>query len=139
MCHDFLLDIDRYASTKNIFDLSASAIWAFGEESMDTGHKLVIAGPMGSSNSVFTDEAFYKFDRGNAELKKLKLDKKVVKCMNTKVVMLNGEKEISTDLDNLKLSMKLHVFMLLFHFFTEGLPKYDIDDADLPNQCKSFC
>lgn len=50
--------------------------------------------------------------------------------------MHNGEKDINTELDNLKLFFKMHVFMLLFHFFTEGLPKYDIDDADLPNQCK---
>lgn len=52
--------------------------------------------------------------------------------------MHNGEKEITADLDNLKLFVKVHVFMLLFHFFTEGLSKYDIDDVDLPNQCKQI-
>ena len=56
--------------------------------------------------------------------------------MKLMITMIDGEKEISADFDNLKLFFKVHIFMLLFHFFTEGLPKYDSDDSDLPNQCK---
>ncbi|CAI2385812.1 unnamed protein product [Moneuplotes crassus] len=134
VCQDFKIDIDRFVSTKNLFDLSASAIWAFGEESKETGHKQVIIGPYGCSNSVYTDESFYKFDKSNAELKKISLDQKVIKCMNTIVKMHNGEKEITTELQELKCFTKIHIFMLLFHFFTEGLPKYDPNDRDLPNQ-----
>ena len=71
-------------------------------------------------------------------LNKINFDESIIKCMNTLIKMHNGEKKISTELDHLKLFLKMHVFMLLFHFFTEGLPKYDIDDADLPNQCKFY-
>jgi len=84
---------------------------------------------------VKTDESFYDLDLvDNDYLNSLNFDER--KSMNATIIMKNGEKDISFDLDNLKLFMKLHVFMLLFHFFTEGLPKYDIDDADLPNHCK---
>ena len=70
VCQGFTVDIDRFVSTKNILDLSASCLWAFGEESIETGHKQVITGPIGSSNSVFTDSAFYAFDiNKNLELK----------------------------------------------------------------------
>lgn len=29
--------------------------------------------------------------------------------------------------------MRPHIFLLLNHFFVEGMPKYSAQDADLPN------
>jgi hypothetical protein len=136
VCQDMVIEIDKYVSFMNKIDISSTAIWAFGEEDEDTGHKQVIIGPSGCLNSVFTDASFYSFDTNNhVALKNLDFEGSI-KAMNTFIKMHNGEKEITTELDQLKMFLKLHIFMLLFHFFTEGLPKYDIDDADLPNECK---
>ena len=127
---------DRYMSYKNIIDISSSALWVFGEQCKITEFKQIIVGPIGCKNSIKTNDSFYEFDQvNNDNLKSLNFDE--IKSMNAKITMFNsGEKEFTVDLDHLKLFMKLHVFMLAFHFFTEGLPKYNIDDADLPNQCK---
>lgn len=91
---------------------------------------------MGCANSITTDPMFYAFNQEKCPVLKL-IDPENCKSLNVKVTMHNGEKEIMVELEDLKLFFKMHVFMLLFHFFTEGLPKYDIDDADLPNECKS--
>jgi len=37
------------------------------------------------------------------------------------------------ELDKAKIFMRPYIFMLLSHFFVEGLPKYKITDKDLPN------
>ena len=127
---------DRYMSYKNIIEISSSALWVFGEQCKTTKFKQIIVGPIGCKNSIKTNDSFYEFDRvNNDNLKYQNFDE--IKSMNAKITMFNsGEKEFTVDLDHLKLFMKLHVFMLAFHFFTEGLPKYDIDNVDLPNQCK---
>lgn len=137
VCHDMAIIIEKWMSFKNIIDMSASALWLFSDKWNETGFKQIIVGPIGWANEVRTDESFYEFDLvDNDYLNWHNFDER--KSMTAKIIMHNGDKDISFDLDNLKLFLKLHVFMLLFHFFTEGLPKYDIDDADLPNQCKSF-
>lgn len=127
---------DRYMSYKNVIEVSSSAVWVFGEQDTNTQFKQIIVGPIGCKNSIKTNPSFYEFDQVNNDyLNSLNFDER--KSMNANIIMHNsGEKDITVDLDHLKLFMKLHVFMLAFHFFTEGLPKYDIDDADLPNQCK---
>ena len=127
---------DRYMSYKNVIEVSSSAVWVFGEQDTNTQFKQIIVGPIGCKNSIKTNSSFYEFDQVNNDyLNSLNFDER--KSMNANIIMHNsGEKDITVDLDHLKLFMKLHVFMLAFHFFTEGLPKYDIDDADLPNQCK---
>lgn len=129
---------DRYMSYKNVIEVSSSAVWVFGEQDTNTQFKQIIVGPIGCKNSIKTNPSFYEFDQVNNDyLNSLNFDER--KSMNANIIMHNsGEKDITVDLDHLKLFMKLHVFMLAFHFFTEGLPKYDIDDADLPNQCKLF-
>lgn len=129
---------DRYMSYKNVIEVSSSAVWVFGEQDTNTEFKQIIVGPIGCKNSIKTNPSFYEFDQVNNDyLNSLNFDER--KSMNANIIMHNsGEKDITVDLDHLKLFMKLHVFMLAFHFFTEGLPKYDIDDADLPNQCKLF-
>lgn len=131
--------VDKFISYRNIIDISSSAIWVFGEESESNGFKQVILGPMGCGNSINTDPSFYNFEvDNNADLKYIDFSKS--KSLNCSVKMFNGDKEITVDLDNLKTFFKMHVFLLIFHFFTEGLPKYDNnDDADLPNQCKLDC
>jgi len=47
--------------------------------------------------------------------------------------MFEGEKEMDIEIDSAKVYMRPYVFMLLSHFFVEGLPKYKITDWDLPN------
>lgn len=134
---NFDIIVDKYVSFKNIIRISSTAVWAFGEEDEHSGYKVILVGPMGCPNSVYTDSSFYNFEiLTNPVLKSL--DFEVINNMNCSVTMHNGEKDINVEMDNLKLFMKVHVFMLLFHFFTEGLPKYDIDASDLPNQCKPF-
>ena len=135
VCQNMNILVDKFISYKNMIDISSSAIWVFGEESESTGFKQVIVGPMGCGNSINTDSSFYNFEIENSTALKW-IDFTNSKSFNCLVKMHNGDKEITVELDNLKLFFKMHVFLLLFHFFTEGLPKYDIDDADLPNQCK---
>jgi len=50
------------------------------------------------------------------------------------VTILNGDKEMTIDIHDSKIHCRPHFFMLLSHFFVEGLPKYSLDDKDLPNQ-----
>ena len=60
--------------------MSATCLWAFGEESIETGHKQVVTGPIGSSNSVFTDATFYAFDiENNQELQKIRFEESKIK------------------------------------------------------------
>lgn len=40
---------------------------------------------------------------------------------------------MSIDIHKIKLYMRPYIFMLLSHFFIEGLPKYKLTDKDLPN------
>jgi len=47
--------------------------------------------------------------------------------------MNEGDKDIKIDCVGFKIYLRLYVFMLMSHFFLEGLPKYSIDDDDLPN------
>ena len=134
VCQNMGILVDKFISYKNEIDISSSAIWVFGEESENNGFKQVIIGPMGCGNSINTDSSFYNFEiANNIDLKSIDFSK--WKSLKWFIKMHNGDKEITVDLDNLKTFFKMHVFLLIFHFFTEGLPKYDIDDADLPNQC----
>jgi hypothetical protein len=70
VCHDLGIIIDKFVSTKNVIDISSTAIWTFGEECEETGYKQTLTGPMGCGNSVYTDHSFYNFDViNNPELK----------------------------------------------------------------------
>lgn len=40
---------------------------------------------------------------------------------------------MNIDLEKAKIFMRPYIFMLLSHFFVEGLPKYKLTDKDLPN------
>jgi hypothetical protein len=62
-----------------------------------------------------------------------KIEEKGHKCLKMKMKMFNGEKSITIDIYKIKLFMRPYIFMLLSHFFIEGLPKYKLTDRDLPN------
>lgn len=40
---------------------------------------------------------------------------------------------MTIDGENVKVYLWPYIFMLLSHYFVEGLPKYSIEDDDLPN------
>jgi hypothetical protein len=44
-----------------------------------------------------------------------------------------GAKDIRVQMSDIRLFLRLHVFMLLNHFFVEGMPKYEWTDIDLPS------
>lgn len=45
----------------------------------------------------------------------------------------SGEKVIKIQMNNLWVFLRPHIFLLLNHFFVEGMPKYSEEDLDLPN------
>jgi len=47
--------------------------------------------------------------------------------------MFQGEKEMDIEIEKSKIYMRPYLFILLSHFFIEGLPKYKLTDWDLPN------
>src|SRR5687768_11078204 len=46
----------------------------------------------------------------------------------------NGSKEFSIKLSELKLFIQPYFFMMIDHFFRDGLPQYDMESFDKPNE-----
>ena len=54
------------------------------------------------------------------------------------VIDSDREKNIIIKINNLKAVLRLDSLQMMRYFFTEGFPYYEMDDLDLPNQCKIF-
>jgi len=116
--------IDWSTQGKNKFEIEASSIFMLNEANMK--QKQVILGPYRCGNMITSDpEAWEEICSW--------LEKKGTKMLKIKMTMYLGEKEMIVDLDKAKIFMRPYIFMLLSHFFVEGLPKYKLTDKDLPN------
>lgn len=48
-------------------------------------------------------------------------------------MLKDGEKNIWISIANIRAFLRPHIFLLLNHFFVEGMPKYTSEDPDKPN------
>jgi hypothetical protein len=57
-----------------------------------------------------------------------------LKTLTIDIIMLEStEKIIKISIHNLRVFLRPHIFLLLNHFFVEGMPKYTNEDMDKPN------
>ena len=49
----------------------------------------------------------------------------------------NGNKDIQVKLNSIKLFVQPYFYLMVDHFFRQGLPSYDMDSFDKPNEYDS--
>lgn len=45
----------------------------------------------------------------------------------------NGDKFVRVDISGLKIVIKPHIFLMVYYFFLNAFPEYDIKSVDKPN------